>query len=46
MISKKSVRICAIKANVVGDITVEYSDGTSGTGWYGYYITATNSWIK
>jgi len=31
---------------VVGDITLEYADGTSDTGWYGYYTTTTNSALK
>lgn len=31
---------------LIGEITVEYSDGTSDTGWYGWYTTYKNSAIK
>ena len=31
---------------VIGEITVEYADGTSDTGWYGWYTTYKNSAIK
>ena len=31
---------------VIGDITLEYSDGTSDTGWYGWSTTYRNSSIK
>ncbi len=31
---------------VVGDIKLEYSDGTTESGWYGYYTTYKNSALK
>ena len=31
---------------VIGEITLEYSDGTSDTGWYGWSTTRRNSSIK
>ena len=31
---------------LIGEVTVEYSDGTSDSGWYGWYTTYKNSSIK
>jgi hypothetical protein len=31
---------------LIGEITLEYSDGTSDTGWYGWYTTYRNSAIR
>jgi hypothetical protein len=31
---------------LIGEITLEYSDGTKETGWYGWYTTYRNSSIK
>lgn len=31
---------------VIGEITLEYTDGTIDTGWYGHYTTKVNSFIR